>query len=144
MIKLQKNIQILHCLVRKESTMNFKEKLEIYDLLLENYSIGTRIHLANIGNWLTSHNLTPQHFGYEKILTLIQDCPEIITLSSEIPREGVPPVYYVTLLPRPSHEENFHTPESLNESEPGFQLPSEMNESTIFSLPAIRNVSITA
>ena len=85
--------------------MTAKDKLHIYDLLLTNYSVGDRVTLSAVGNFLRSHDITPISMGYEKLLNFFEDLSEICTLDSVQPRPGVPLVWYVTLLPRPEFEE---------------------------------------
>lgn len=84
--------------------MTFDEKLYIYDNLLTNYKVGEPILLSNIVNWLTSHGITPLSYGYPKALPMMSAMPEVVQISSVQPREGVPLVYSVTLLPRPLQE----------------------------------------
>jgi hypothetical protein len=85
--------------------MTLSQKLNIYDTLLTNYSVGDCIPLSAIGTFLRSHNITPSAYGYEKLRELADSLPEVFSLHSVQPRAGVPLVWYATILSRPTIDE---------------------------------------
>lgn len=52
--------------------MTFKEELDIYDVLMTNYSVGDCVPLSAVGNFLRSHHITPADFGFGKLLPMFE------------------------------------------------------------------------
>jgi hypothetical protein len=85
--------------------MDLQDKLQIYDLLLTNYAVGERVPLSALGNFLRMHDITPDRYGFDKLMPLFEAMPEICTLTSTETRPGVPLVWHAALLPRPRVED---------------------------------------
>ena len=120
--------------------MTASDKLHIYDLLMTSYSVGDRVPLSALGNFLRSHDITPIGMGYEKLLGFFEDLSEICTLDSVEPRPGVPPVWYVTLLSRPDPEEvaDGQTPLTVEQNPHG--LPPYMTAEQVFFPINLQNI----
>ena len=82
--------------------MTLTEKMEIYETLLTNYSVGDCVPLSMLGSFLQSHNIQPARYGCEKMKELLATIPDVVKLHSVTPRPNVSPVWYATLLPRPA------------------------------------------
>lgn len=109
--------------------MNIQDKLNIYEILLTNYSVGDTIPLASAGQLLSMHGISPKYHGFDKLLEMFNNLSEICSLSSKLPREGVPLVWYVTILPRPAlngeNLEGLGQTESEEHSVCSAELPSQ-------------------
>lgn len=105
-----------------------RDKLEIYDTLLPLYPVGISAPLSEAGVSLAHHGITPQRFGYARVLQLFSDMPEYIRIST-LPGQGEGPVAYaITLLPLPRGGE---TPAPVQDQASGDQPPFAMTERTI-------------
>lgn len=134
--------------------MTLKEELDIYDVLMTNYSVGDCVPLSAVGNFLRSHHITPADFGFSKLLPMFEALSHICTLHSEEPRAGVPLVWYVTILPRPQVALEFSgdpVEEVRDPTDSAGQiewdiLPPNMESDTVFfhyKLQSILNDNIT-
>ena len=122
--------------------MTATDKLHIYDLLMTNYSVGDRVALSAVGNFLRAHDITPLGMGYEKLLHFFEDLSELCTLDSVQPRPGVPLVWYVTMLPRPEFEEE-PADTQLPAAKPAVetvQLPPHLGPDMVFFPINLQNI----
>lgn len=103
-----------------------RDKLEIYNLLLPLSPVGSPMLLNTAGTVLAGHGITPQRFGYARMLQLVSDMPEYLSISSAQPRADAPLVYSITLLPR---SQAGRTP--VQDQANGMEPPFAMTERTI-------------
>lgn len=105
-----------------------RDKLEIYDTLLPLYPVGISAPLSEAGVSLAHHGITPQRYGYARVLQLVSDMPEYIRIST-LPGQGEGPVAYsITLLPLPRVGE---PPVPVQDQASGDRPPFAMTERTI-------------
>lgn len=102
--------------------MKAQDKLDIYELLMTNYEEGDCIPMSALGSFLRAHEVTPERYGFSRLLDLFQAIPEVFRLSSKQPHPGVPLLWDATILPRPEIEEAADTS----------GLPATMDETTLF------------
>lgn len=105
-----------------------RDKLEIYHILLPLYPVGVPTLLSAAGTTLAHHGITPQRFGYARVLQMVSDMPEYIRISSTQPQADAPLVYSITLLPLPQGGE---LPAPVQDQANGDQPPFAMTERTI-------------
>lgn len=105
-----------------------RDKLEIYDTLLPLYPVGISAPLSEAGVSLAHHGITPQRFGYARVLQLFSDMPEYIRISTLEGQGEGPVAYAITLLPLPRGGE---TPAPVQDQASGDQPPFAMTERTI-------------
>ena len=78
-----------------------RDKLEIYNILLPLNPVGVPVLLSVASSTLANHGITPQRYGYARVLQLVSDMPEYFRITSVQPQPGAPLVYSLTLLPLP-------------------------------------------
>ena len=75
--------------------------MEIYNILLPLNPVGVPVLLSVASSTLANHGITPQRYGYARVLQLVSDMPEYFRITSVQPQPGAPLVYSLTLLPLP-------------------------------------------
>lgn len=98
-----------------------RDKLEIYNTLLPLSPVGSPMLLNTAGTILAAHGITPQRFGYARMLQLVSDMPEYLHISSAQPRPDAPLVYSISLLPQ-SQAGTAPVQDQANGEEPPFAM----------------------
>ena len=75
-----------------------RDKLEIYNILLPLNPVGVPVLLSVASSTLANHGITPQRYGYARVLQLVSDMPEYFRITSVQPQPGGAP----GLLPHPA------------------------------------------
>lgn len=105
-----------------------RDKLEIYNILLPLNPVGVPVLLSVASSTLANHGITPQRYGYARVLQLVSDMPEYFRITSVQPQPGAPLVYSLTLLPLPGDGGD---DQPMEDQAAGDQPPFAMTERTI-------------
>lgn len=110
------------------SRLSDRDKLEIYSCLLPLNPAGVPVLLSVASSALANQGITPQRYGYARVLQLFSDMPEYFRISSVRPHPDAPLVYSITLLPLPGAGES---PRPVEDQAAGDRPPFAMTERTI-------------
>lgn len=109
----------------KNGPLTDNDILIIYNLLESQYSVGTEVSLADLGNYLKSKNINYKSYGYDKLQSFCADLSNFLTLKNRIIGENGTQAFATFHTPKIDNQDDDQHSIAENEFEQNFTVQEE-------------------